>query len=154
MLRSSRRRRTAVASFSGAGHDGRTLLRSTPMQLELSEEDAAFREEMRTFFTTEIPQKIRDKVADRHELSKDEIVTSQRILNEHGLAVPAWPAEWGGRDWSPLKRHIWHEELQHACVPLPLVFNVSMVGPVIAAFGSRELQERFLPKTANLDIWW
>jgi alkylation response protein AidB-like acyl-CoA dehydrogenase len=29
-----------------------------------------------------------------------------------------------------------------------------MVGPVIAAFGSQEIKERFLPKTANLDIWW
>ncbi len=29
-----------------------------------------------------------------------------------------------------------------------------MVGPVIAAFGSQEQKERFLPKTANLDIWW
>ena len=29
-----------------------------------------------------------------------------------------------------------------------------MVGPVIAAFGSQELKERFLPATANLDIWW
>jgi alkylation response protein AidB-like acyl-CoA dehydrogenase len=36
----------------------------------------------------------------------------------------------------------------------PLAFNASMVGPVIAAFGSQELKERFLPKTANLDIWW
>ena len=29
-----------------------------------------------------------------------------------------------------------------------------MVGPVIAAFGSQEQKERFLPATANLDIWW
>ena len=124
------------------------------MQLELSAEDAAFREEMRTFFTTKIPQEIRDAVAERRELTKDQIVQSQRILNEHGLAVPNWPVEWGGQDWSPLRRHIWHEEMQRACVPLPLAFNASMVGPVIAQFGSQELKERFLPKTANLDIWW
>ncbi len=124
------------------------------MQLELSAEDAAFREEMRTFFTTKIPQEIRDTVAERRELTKDQIVESQRILNAHGLAVPNWPVEWGGRDWSPLRRHIWHEEMQRACVPLPLAFNASMVGPVIAQFGSQELKERFLPKTANLDIWW
>ena len=124
------------------------------MQLELSAEDAAFREEMRTFFTTQVPQDIRDAVSERRELTKDQIVTSQRILNEHGLAVPHWPVEWGGRDWSPLRRHIWHEEMQRACVPTPLAFNASMVGPVIATFGSRELKERFLAKTANLDIWW
>jgi hypothetical protein len=29
-----------------------------------------------------------------------------------------------------------------------------MVGPVIAAFGSQEQKERFLPATANIDIWW
>jgi alkylation response protein AidB-like acyl-CoA dehydrogenase len=44
--------------------------------------------------------------------------------------------------------------MQLANVPIPLAFNASMVGPVIAAFGSQELKERFLAKTANLDIWW
>ncbi|HET9829952.1 MAG TPA: acyl-CoA dehydrogenase family protein [Nocardioidaceae bacterium] len=124
------------------------------MQLELSAEDAAFREEMRTFFITQVPQDIRDAVAERRELSKDQIVLSQRVLNAAGLAVPHWPQEWGGRDWSALRRHIWHEEMQRACVPPPLAFNTSMVGPVIAAFGSQEQKERFLARTANLDIWW
>ncbi|CAI9415899.1 acyl-CoA dehydrogenase family protein [Nocardioides sp. T2.26MG-1] len=124
------------------------------MQLALSAEDAEFRDEMREFFTTEIPQEIRDAVRDQRELTKDHLVTSMRILNEHGLAVPNWPVEWGGRDWSPLRRHIWHEEMQRAFVPAPLAFNATMIGPVIAQFGSQELKQRFLPATANLDIWW
>ena len=65
------------------------------MQLELSAEDAAFREEMRTFFTTKVPQEIRDAVAERRELTKDQIVESQRILNAAGLAVPHWPERVG-----------------------------------------------------------
>jgi alkylation response protein AidB-like acyl-CoA dehydrogenase len=124
------------------------------MQLELSEEDAAFREEMRTFFTTQVPQEIRDTVAEGRDLSHDQIVESQRTLNAAGLAVPHWPVEWGGRDWSQLQRHLWHEEMQRACVPIPLAFNASMIGPVLAQFGSQEQKERFLPATANLDIWW
>jgi alkylation response protein AidB-like acyl-CoA dehydrogenase len=124
------------------------------MQLELSPEDAAFREEMRDFFTTKVDQDIRDAVAERRELTKDQIVRSQQTLNAAGLAVPHWPEEWGGRGWSALRRHIWHEEMQRACVPPPLAFNTSMVGPVIAHFGSQEQKERFLAKTANLDIWW
>jgi hypothetical protein len=124
------------------------------MQLQLSPEDAAFREEMRAFFTTEVPSDIRDAVAERRELDKDQIVRSQQTLNAAGLAVPDWPEEWGGRGWSPLRRHIWHEEMQRACVPPPLAFNAGMVGPVIATFGSQEQKERFLPPTANLDIWW
>jgi alkylation response protein AidB-like acyl-CoA dehydrogenase len=124
------------------------------MQLALSAEDAEFRDEMREFFTTQIPEEIRDAVRDQRELTKDQFVTSMRILNEHGLAVPNWPVEWGGRDWSPLRRHIWHEEMQRAFVPAPLAFNATMIGPVIAQFGSQEIKERFLPATANLDIWW
>src|SRR5687767_4930901 len=44
--------------------------------------------------------------------------------------------------------------MQLAHVPEPLAFNTSMVGPVIYTFGSQEQKERFLPPTANLDIWW
>lgn len=124
------------------------------MQLELSAEDAAFREEMRTFFTTEFPQEIRDTVLEGRHLTREQIVESQQVLNKAGLAVPHWPEEWGGRGWSDLQRHLWHEEMQRAGVPTPLAFNASMIGPVIAQFGSQEQKERFLPATANLDIWW
>jgi alkylation response protein AidB-like acyl-CoA dehydrogenase len=124
------------------------------MQLELSAEDAAFREEMRTFFTTEFPQAIRDTVLEGRHLTRDQIVESQQALNKAGLAVPHWPQEWGGRGWTDLQRHLWHEEMQRAGVPAPLAFNASMIGPVIAQFGSQEQKERFLPATANLDIWW
>ncbi|MGZ4506491.1 MAG: acyl-CoA dehydrogenase family protein [Blastococcus sp.] len=124
------------------------------MRLQLSPELEAFREEMRTFFTTQVPQEIRDHVAAHRELSKDDYVAAQRVLNAAGLAVPHWPVEWGGKDWTPLQRHIWREEMQLASVPEPLAFNASMIGPVIAAFGNQEQKKRFLPKTANLDIWW
>ena len=124
------------------------------MQLELSAEDAAFRDEMRTFFTTQVPQDIRDTVLEGRHLSADQIRASQQALNAAGLAVPHWPEEWGGKGWSDLQRHLWHEEMQRAGVPTPLAFNASMIGPVLAQFGSQEQKERFLPKTANLDIWW
>src|SRR4051794_15404507 len=124
------------------------------MRLHLSPEDQAFRDEMRTFFSTRVPQSIRDAVASRRELTKEQFVETQRILNAGGLAVPQWRVGWGGRGWTPLQRHIWHEEMMAACVPPPLAFNTTMVGPVIAVFGSQEQKERFLPPTANLDIWW
>ena len=44
--------------------------------------------------------------------------------------------------------------MQLACVPPPLAFNANMIGPVIANFGSEEQKKKFLPPTANLDIWW
>jgi alkylation response protein AidB-like acyl-CoA dehydrogenase len=124
------------------------------MQLELSDEMKAFRDEMRTFFTTEVSEEIRTAVAEGRELTKEHYVESMRTLNAAGLAVPHWPEEWGGRGWTDLQRHIWNEELQRAFVPTPLAFNASMIGPVLAHFGTEEQKQKFLPKTANLDIWW
>ncbi|WP_024799906.1 acyl-CoA dehydrogenase family protein [Nocardia sp. BMG51109] len=124
------------------------------MQLALSPDEAHFRDELRRFYRTEIPAEIRDKVEHGRELSREDVVTTHKILNEHGLAVPKWPVEWGGKDWTPIQRHIWEDEMQLACVPEPLTFNANMIGPVIAQFGSQELKERFLPPTAALDIWW
>lgn len=124
------------------------------MKLTLSPDEVAFRDELRKIYTTAIPAEIRERVKYGHELSREDVVASHRALNEHGLAVPNWPVEWGGKDWTPMQRHLWQDEMQLASVPDPLTFNATMVGPVIAQFGSEELKQRFLPPTANLDIWW
>ncbi|MEV6432091.1 acyl-CoA dehydrogenase family protein [Nocardia sp. NPDC051463] len=124
------------------------------MKISLSPDEVAFRDELRKFYRTEIPEDIRERVKYGRELSRDDIVTAHKILNDHGLAVPNWPVEWGGKDWTPMQRHIWQDEMQLASVPEPLTFNAQMVGPVIAQFGSQEVKQRFLPATAALDIWW
>jgi alkylation response protein AidB-like acyl-CoA dehydrogenase len=124
------------------------------MQLELTEEERAFRDEMRDFFTTKVSEETRDIVAAGRELTKDQLVESMRTLNAAGLAVPRWPVEWGGQDWTEIQFHLWREEMERACVPTPLAFNAGMIGPVIAQFGTEEQKKEFLPKTANIDIFW
>ncbi|WP_054815134.1 acyl-CoA dehydrogenase family protein [Nocardia arizonensis] len=124
------------------------------MKISLSPDEVAFRDELRQFYRSEIPAVIRERVKYGHELTRDQIVTSHKILHERGIAVPNWPVRWGGKDWTPMQRHIWQDEMQLASVPEPLTFNAQMVGPVIAHFGSEELKQRFLPPTAALDIWW
>src|SRR5262249_52195801 len=54
----------------------------------------------------------------------------------------------------PVERYIFEDELQQAPSPPPLSFGVSMVGPVIVAFGNEIQKRRFLPRIANLDDWW
>jgi pimeloyl-CoA dehydrogenase large subunit len=124
------------------------------MDLNFTAEELAFRDECRRFFTTEIPLALREKVAQGDHLSKEEYVTTQRILNAKGWAVPHWPVAWGGQDWTPVQTYLYQDEMQQANVPAPLAFNVSMVGPVIAQFGSEAQKKRFLPPCANLDEWW
>ncbi|MFC0219056.1 acyl-CoA dehydrogenase family protein [Pseudochelatococcus lubricantis] len=124
------------------------------MDLRFTPEETAFREEVRSFFRTEIPQEIRNKVSQGRSLSREDYITSQRILYDRGWAVPHWPVEYGGQPWTAIQSYIFMEELMQAAVPLPLQFNCFMVGPVIATFGSTEQKERLLPRIARLDDWW
>jgi pimeloyl-CoA dehydrogenase large subunit len=124
------------------------------MDLAFTAEEEAFRAELRGFFRHDFPADVRAANAAGRPLGRQDIVTSQRALNARGWAVPHWPREWGGRDWSPVQRLIFTEEMQLAAVPAPLGFNVNMVGPVIATFGSEAQKRRFLPRAANLDDWW
>ncbi|RMI34818.1 acyl-CoA dehydrogenase family protein [Nocardia stercoris] len=123
------------------------------MDLELTAEEAKFRDGIREVLYNEVPAEVRRR-SQLGLTTREDHIDSQRILNKHGLAAPLWPEKWGGRGWNPTQQHIYTLELQRSRVPLPLAFNVSMVGPIIAEFGSQEQQERFLPATANLDIWW
>ncbi len=124
------------------------------MDLSFTPEERAFRAEMRDVFRSAIPAEIRERNLASPHVPKQDVVTAQRILNAHGLAVPHWPVAWGGRDWTPVQRYLWLDEMQQAGVPPPLSFNANMVGPVIAQFGDEAQKHRFLPPTANLDLWW
>ena len=124
------------------------------MDLSFTEEELAFRAEIRDFIKKSLPESIRTKMVDGHFTSKEDMVTWQRILNAKGWAVPHWPVDCGGAGWTAVQRYILREEIEAAPAMTPLSFNVNMVGPVIAQFGTPEQKKRFLPATANLDIWW
>ncbi|MGH7046527.1 MAG: pimeloyl-CoA dehydrogenase large subunit [Stellaceae bacterium] len=124
------------------------------MDLRFTPEELAFRDEVRDFFRDNLPASIRAKLVAGKRLAKDDIVIWQRILNKKGWAVANWPREWGGTGWSPVQQYIFQEELQLTPAPQPLGFGVTMVGPVMIAFGSQVQKRRFLPRIANLDDWW
>ena len=124
------------------------------MDLRFTADELAFRDEVRAFFHAALPESIRDKLVANKGLAKDDIVTWQRILNAKGWAVANWPLEWGGTGWTPVQQYMFQEELQLTPAPQPLGFGVTMVGPVIIAFGSEAQKKRFLPGIANLDVWW
>jgi pimeloyl-CoA dehydrogenase large subunit len=124
------------------------------MDLRFTDEELAFRDEVRTFFKENLPPAIREKLKEGRHTSKDELVEWTRILNKKGWAVSHWPKEYGGTGWTPVQQYIFLDELQQAPAPSPLPFGVSMVGPVIYTFGSDAQKKQFLPRIANLDDWW
>jgi pimeloyl-CoA dehydrogenase large subunit len=124
------------------------------MDLRFTPEETAFRDEVGGFFRANLPDGIRTKLVEGKHLAKDDIITWQRILNKKGWAVANWPVAWGGTGWTPVQQYIFQDELQQTPAPQPLGFGVTMVGPVMIAFGSEAQKKRFLPRIANLDDWW
>ena len=124
------------------------------MDLNFTEEERAFREEVREFLDKELPDDLRRKMIERRHLDKEDTVRWQRILNARGWATPNWPVEHGGQPWTPAQRYIFQEEMALAHAPEGSPFNVNMIGPVICRFGTEAQKQRFLPRIANIDDWW
>ncbi|MAP12731.1 MAG: pimeloyl-CoA dehydrogenase large subunit [Gammaproteobacteria bacterium] len=124
------------------------------MHLQLTEEERAFQQEVRTFMRDNVPASIKEKVERGVSLSREDHVTWQKILHKQGWMAPGWPVEHGGTGWSPVQKHIFEEEMAMASTPRIVPFGVAMVAPVIMKFGSEEQKQRFLPRILATDDWW
>ena len=124
------------------------------MNLNLTPAQQAFRDEVRAFVAARLPAEIRERLRAGHPPRKQDTVTWQRILNERGWAAPHWPRQYGGAELGQMERLILMDELYRAPAPLPQVFNVTMLGPVLMKFGTPAQCDYFLPRLANLDLWF
>ncbi|WP_029050138.1 acyl-CoA dehydrogenase family protein [Cupriavidus sp. amp6] len=124
------------------------------MDLRLSPAEEAFRAEVRAFIAERLPADMRARLRAGHPPRKEDTVKWQRILNERGWAAPHWPKKYGGAELGQMERLILMDELYRAPAPLPQVFNVTMLGPVLMRYGTPEQCQHFLPKLANLDLWF
>ena len=124
------------------------------MDLNYTPEQQAFRGEVRDFIAARLPADIARRVGAHARLRKDDITRWQRILFERGWGAPGWPMEFGGAGWDAVRRHIFEEECFAAQAPRQLVFGLSMVGPVLIAFGTPAQQQFHLPKILSGEHWW
>ncbi len=124
------------------------------MDLRFTDEEEAFRRELRAFIDANLPAETRARLRRGEMATKQDIVTWQRLLHGRGWATPSWPREFGGPGWTPVERLIFLDETGAAPAPELLSFNVNMIGPVLIQFGTPEQQRRFLPRAARLDDWW
>ena len=123
------------------------------MDTSFSPEDLAFRDEVRAFFAEAYDEELQSRFGNP-ETHKAAIIEWQRRLYEKGWIAPNWPVEYGGTGWSTTQKFIYESERAAAGVRDVVPFGLTMVGPVIYAFGNEEQKERFLPRILKSDDWW
>ena len=124
------------------------------MDLNFTQEEEAFRAEVRTFLRERLPARLSDKVRLGKSLSKADHEEWHAILNEKGWLAGNWPKQYGGAGWNAVERHIFEEEMTNANAPRIVPFGVAMLGPVLQQFGSQEQKEHYLPRILNGADWW
>src|ERR1700761_8575108 len=124
------------------------------MQLEFTQEEQAFRQEVRAFLQAKLPERLSRKVLNGFELTREDHILWQRTLHEQGWGGMGWPKAFGGPGWNAVQLYIFEEESALAGAPRLIPFGTRMVAPVIMAFGNAAQQQRFLPKISSGEDWW
>ncbi len=124
------------------------------MDLNYSQEELAFRDEVRAWLQANLPADLKDKVAGYAHLSKEDLLRWHKILARKGWVAPAWPKEWGGTGWGLVQRYIFEEELGYAGGPMLIPFGLAMCAPVLLRFGTEAQKRRFLPRIYQGEDFW
>lgn len=122
----------------------------------LSEQDAAFRDEVRDFLRRELTDELRaagrrcSGIFSEYEHGN----RWHRILAARGWSVPHWPVAHGGCDWSPVQHYLFASALFEADAPPRAPMGPGMVAPVLIAFGTPGQQARWLPAIRSGEDYW
>ncbi len=121
---------------------------------DITAEDAKFRHEVKTFIRDSFPDELKRKAELGRSFSREEQIDWHKRLSEQGWLAPAWPVEYGGRDWPAHWRYILEDELAIAGCPPTLSFNINMIGPILIAQGTEEQRAKYLPRILSCEDWW
>lgn len=124
------------------------------MNVTFTDEELAFRDEVKSFFENDFPQDILEKQNRSVALSREDMVRWHKVMYRRGWAAPNWPTEYGGTGWSTVQKYIFADEQARANAPAFLPFGVSMVGPIIYTYGNDAQKQRFLPDILEFNTWW
>lgn len=126
------------------------------MNLNFTQNELDFQQEVRSFLAENLPQHIVEGTANNGSVfvEKDIALEWQAILVKKGWAVPQWPVEHGGTDWTPAQKYIFSKECYNAGAPMLIPLGLLMLAPVIMAFGSEEQKAEYLPKILSGEHYW
>ena len=124
------------------------------MDLQLTAEEKAFQQEVRTWFESVMPEGHEMRGKNLINATREELAWWQNTLNSNGWGAIGWPAEFGGTGWTDPQKAIFQSEAARVNAPGQSPFGVTMVGPVICAFGTPEQKAEHLPKILDGSVFW
>ncbi|MEM7404777.1 MAG: acyl-CoA dehydrogenase family protein [Pseudomonadota bacterium] len=126
------------------------------MDAMLSSEDQVFRSEVLRFLDEALTPELREAGRKRTSLWQDidSAMEWQSRLHAKGWAVPDWPVEYGGTDWTLSQRYIFALECARADAPALVPMGLRMCGPMLIGHGTEEQKAYYLPRMlSGEDIW-
>ena len=126
------------------------------MNLDLTAEEQAFREEARTWLREHLPTE--ERPPEGAEM-RDFDLAWQRTLFDGGWAGINWPVEYGGRGLTDVQQMIWYEEFARANPPFTLNNSCTFVGnlhggPTIIVNGDEHQKATYLPAILRGEQVW
>jgi alkylation response protein AidB-like acyl-CoA dehydrogenase len=124
------------------------------MDFRFSEEEEAFRREVRHWLKEVVPPRWHEIDAGLWEETEESwtlLREFQRKLGQKGWLAPAYPREYGGSDMSHVKRLILAEELYYHKAPVGVEMEISVnwVGGAISLFGTEQQKKKYLTEVAK-----
>ncbi|NLR70393.1 acyl-CoA dehydrogenase [Novosphingobium sp. ERN07] len=126
------------------------------MDIDLSPEELAFRDEVRAFLAANLPAEVKDGAASSPTVFVEPDIGQRwnAVLNEKGWLGYQWPKDVGGTGWTPTQRYIFEKECALAGAPNLTVLGLKLVAPVIYTFGTPEQKAKYLPRILSGEDYW
>ncbi len=124
------------------------------MEFKFTEEDDAFRVELRAFMKAELPDPWEGAGRYPEEDDWDLNVAVRQKMAEKGWLTMHWPEEYGGQNASPVKSAIFNEEIAYMRAPGRDIFGVRMLGPTLMIHGTEEQKKTHLTPVARGEVQW
>ncbi len=138
------------------------------MDWDDSPEQAAFREQVRSFIQERLPAYYRQMDDTslghtvpwfRHRVAEDTELRAAAnewagALAEQGWVAPHWPEEHVGAGLTTLEQFLFAQEMTRADAPVVGGNGMMMLGPTIIVHGTDEQKQRFLPGILSGEVAW
>lgn len=126
------------------------------MDMNYSEADLQFRDEVRAFLNNNLTDRLKTGVERTPGVFVEPDIGLEwhKIMHEQGWISSRWPVEDGGCDWTPIQTYIFEKELAVSNAPRPAPVSLGLIGPVLCEYGTPEQKAKFLPRIRSGEDFW